>query len=406
MRADHLGCYGYPRNTSPHIDALAETATLYSRAVASAPWTVPTHASLFTGKYAFEHGAHTFEVPPPDDPSTTVNNVNPLHARFPTLAEVFNEEGYKTAAFVTNEAFLGTRWQLDQGFDIYLVTTEYAASLNRRIFSWLGANKDRQFFLFINYMDTHRPYNTTPRPGLLPTPVVQDGGELLDQLYGAVMPGVGPLPHELMQRVVDQYDTAVANVDEAVGALVKQLKKLRLYNNTVIVLTSDHGEFLGEHHLVEHSKDVYEEVLRVPLIIKNPRQRDQQVVEQMTSSTDIPNLIFSKFPFEHAARYMKKFPDAPGNHSVIAENYYTRSKDLFHPVWGHRFNRVRSVIYEWPYKYIHSSDGKHELYNIEDDPAETDNLKASRERADDIVDQPPLSDKEIEKLKSLGYIAK
>lgn len=416
LRADHLGCYGYTRDTSPRIDAFAGRATLYTRSRAVAPWTIPTHASLFTGKLPFEHGAHTFKVARPR------NNVNPLARRHLTLAEALQSEGYETGAFVANWAYMSTRWQLDQGFTTYHHEYAYAGKLNRHIFKWVDAHRAGPFFLFINYIDTHRPYNTTPRPGLLDRPVVRDQGQLLDLLISKVMPGHGPIPHALVRKVVDQYDTAIANVDEQFGALLDKLETMGVYDNTVIVVTSDHGEFLGEHHLVEHSKDVYEEVLWVPLIIKYPGQRAGEVRDTLVSSTDIPRLVLSQFPPDLAERYAALFPDAPGNHEVLSENYYTRTKDLFHRKWGHRFDRVRTVLYAWPYKYIRSSDGLHELFNLADDPGESKNLlrvqagiakalaqrleqfQSSRQRSQGGADLPILTEEERNRLKSLGYI--
>ena len=416
VRSDHLGCYGYPRPTSPHIDALADVATLFTRSLVTSPWTVPTHASMFTGKFSFEHGAHAFEVP-----EGTVNNVNPLPKSELTIAEVLWEHGYATGAVVANEAFLSQRWQLNQGFETYVVRRTYAPEVNRRVFRWLDAVKDRPFFLFINYIDAHRPYNTRPRPGVTKRAVVQDEGELLDSLYHAVMPGTGDIPVDLANKVTDQYDTAIANVDDAVGELIERLRRSGVYENTVVVVTSDHGEFLGEHHLVEHSKDVYQEVLTAPLIIKAPGQSNGLVDNRIVTSTDIPGLILNHFPPQWVDE-LAKFRDAPGNHEVIAEIYYTRTKDLFSPKWGHRFNRIRTALFDWPYKLISSSDGQNELYHLERDPSESSNLIdsetvvaarlatrlqeffASRMRSDERVDQPPLSEEELKRLRSLGYV--
>lgn len=416
LRADHLGCYGYERDTSPRIDEFAGNATLYTKSFAAAPWTVPTHASLFTGKYPFEHGAHTFKV------EEWGNNVNSLHMRHLTLAEVFKKEGYKTTAFVANAAYLSTRWQLEQGFDTYHVEHVYAQKLNKHIFKWLDTHADNSFFLFINYIDVHGPCNTTPRPGLLDEPVVEDNLKLGRRLYRKVMLGEGPIPKDLVRKVINQYDTAIANLDEQVGALMDKLIDMNLYDDTVIVLTSDHGELFGEHFLVGHSKDLYQELLWVPLIIKGSCQKRGQIVDPLTSSIDIPSLIFSQFPRDVAKRYTAVFPNAPGNHLVISENYYTRIHDLFRPRLGKRFNRVRTAVYGWPYKYIHSSDEKHELYHLVDDPEESNNLiedraeiaenlqkkleqfQKNRGKSTDEVDQRPLTEENRKKLKSLGYI--
>ena len=416
LRADHLDCYGYGRAVSPHIDEFARTATLYSRAMASSPWTVPTHSSLFTGKNPFEHGAHTFKV------DTWMNNVSPLASSHLTLAEAFQQESYTTAAFVANAGFLGPRWQMNQGFETYHVERVESPMLNRRIFDWLESLEERPFFLFINYIDTHRPYNTTPRPGLLKEPAVRDRAALLDALIDAVMGGDGTIPPALAQKVIDQYDTAIANVDEQFGELTALLKKLGLYENSTIVITSDHGEFFGEHQLVEHSKDVYQEGIWVPLIVKSAGQKQGKIVETLTSSTDVPGLIFSDFSSDIRARYLKDFGDVPGNHPVVSENYYSRLNDLFNPTWGDRFNRVRTAIYEWPHKFIHSSDGHHELYDLMGDPGEKKNLltelpevaqrlsraleqfRAERDRGSGVIVERPLTEEEIDELRSLGYV--
>ncbi|MCZ6816562.1 MAG: sulfatase, partial [Planctomycetota bacterium] len=276
LRADHLGCYGYDRPTSPRIDAFAETATLYRRGYATSPWTVPTHGSLFTGKFPYEHGAHSFKVDRP------VMNVNRLPLEHLTLAEALKSEGYQTGAFIANNGYLTAGSQFNQGFDTYHVERVYADTLNERIFAWLDARRDKRFFIFINHIDTHRPYNTAPRPGITDRPVVRDQGQLLDRLYAAVMPGTGPIPSDLVARVTDQYDTAVANVDAAIGSLLDKLESMGIYDRTLIVLTSDHGEYIGEHHLVEHSKDVYQEVLWVPLIVKGVGQTSGKAIEDIT----------------------------------------------------------------------------------------------------------------------------
>jgi arylsulfatase A-like enzyme len=417
VRADHLGCYGYGRDTSPRIDALAKTATLYKRAVATSPWTVPTHASLFTGKFSFEHGAHGFKVKKGE-----INNANPLPMSQLTLSEVFAREGYMTGAFVANDVFLAPRWQLNQGFKTYRVERLYAAELNEFVFQWLAVAQETPFFLFINYMDAHRPYNTRPQPGLSGVDVVRDQGELLDSLYSVVMPGTGEVPAPLARKVIDQYDTAVRNLDEQIGLLIDRLELLGFYDNTVIILTSDHGEFFGEHHLVEHSKDLYEEVVSVPLIVKAPYQKKQKTEKTLVASTDIPYLILSQFSGEKWVKHLDAFPDVPGNHEVVTELYYSRPRDLFNPVWGYRFDRIRTAIYEWPYKYIYSSDGKHELFDLESNERETQNLLeqkpeiaerftgklqdffADRVRWAGVVDQEPLSEDEKKRLRALGYV--
>lgn len=371
VRADHLGCYGYERPTSPNIDAFARTATRHTRALSSAPWTVPSHASMFTGKPPFMHGAHTVAV------KRRRNNVMPLHRNHVTLAEALSAEGYETAAFVGNVAYLARVWRLDQGFETYHVERTYADGLNEHVFDWLE-RAERPFFLFVNYIDAHRPYNARPRAGFLDPPATEDDGALVRQLKRQVLPAKRPVPLDLTRRVIDQYDTAIANLDEAVGALLDRLEQLGFDDNAVIVIASDHGEYFGEHRLVEHSKDIYQEALRVPLLVRTPGQREGRTADTLAVSNDVPHLIVSNLSEDTREQLVARFPDAPGNHTVLAENYYTRSDDLFHPVWGRRFDRVRRAVFDWPYKLIHSSDSDHELYDLEADPREQRNLYSER----------------------------
>jgi len=224
VRADHLGCYGYTRPTSPNIDALAGTATLFERGIASSPWSLPSHTSLFTGKDPFQHGAHRMAAKPFRSTSRahTEMNVtkNPLHWRHGTLAQVFRKEGYTTAAIVANDGYLSPKWQLDRGFEIYDAQLADADVINMRVLTWLETKRAAPFFLFINYMDAHKPYNTTPHEGLLPDSVDQ-ATDLPDKLLKYAQSGGGEVSEDLQQRVIDQYDTGIANLDKHLGALMQ-----------------------------------------------------------------------------------------------------------------------------------------------------------------------------------------
>jgi arylsulfatase A-like enzyme len=418
VRADHLSAYGYPVRTSPRLEAFAAGATRYARAWATSPWTLPSHASLFTGKHAFEHGARTYPI---DQPG---NNVRPLLKGHVTLAEALREQGYATAAYVANVAYLGRRWKLHQGFDVYDVQHEMATERNADIQAWLRArDTTRPFFLFVNYMDAHRPYNARPRPGLLPREVVQDKGALLNRLYKTVMPGREDAPPELVQAVIDQYDTAIANLDEELGRL---LDEVQAAGPAVVVVTSDHGEYFGEHRLVEHSKDVYEEALRIPLVVRTPGQSQGRVESTAMSLVDVPRLVTEALPEPARSALRPHFPYVPGRHAVVAEVYYTRTKDLFHPVWGSRFQRVRTALVDWPWKLIRSSDGAHELHDLAQDPGERVQLlerrpevaagltraleallatrKKSKEGSPPEEPEEPLSPEDEEALRALGYV--
>jgi arylsulfatase A-like enzyme len=414
VRADHTGAYGYERNTTPSLDGLAEISTVFTRSMSSSPWTLPSHASLFTGLDPFEHGAHSFYS------TADGTNVHPLPSDHLTLAEALAERGFATGAFVANTAFLASRFQIDQGFETYEAKREPARLKNRRILEWIDEQASRPFFLFVNYLDSHRPYNTQPRPGLIDPPAERNP-QLLNQLRARVMGGVEVNEPNLRQRVIDQYDTGIAHADEGLGELLSHLQAEGLLSASLVLVTSDHGEYFGEHDLVEHSKDIYQEAIRVPLVVKAPGQLDARRDDTPISSADIPYLIASSLEPALRDEMRTLFPRAPGSQPVIVENHYSRTADLQSPIWGARFHRVRRALLDWPYKVILSSDGENEVYDLEADPGESRNLidvrpelaqRLRRQLEERVVEPDPervrsapeLSDAERKDLRALGYI--
>jgi arylsulfatase A-like enzyme len=424
LRADHLGCYGYERKTSPRIDALAEVGTLYSRAYAAAAWTLPSHASLFTGKYPAEHGARTFQL---EEGDVREGALDESHL---TLAEALKAEGYRTAAFVGNAVYLGTRFQLDQGFDSYYNERTYARTLTRLLVEWLreyeAEGPEDPFFLFANYVDTHNPYNAGKRhddPGFVEDGKQRESHPLYEELRPWILQRKEPFPDEKLQLLIDQYDTAIYNLDAELGFLFRTLEHLGLYNNTLIVLTSDHGEFFGEHELIDHGKDVYQEVLWVPLIVKYPGQQEGHLDDTPVSGVHVPQLVVSQLPGPMAERSLRHFLRGPGRGAVVGENYFTMPYDFNANPWEReRFDRVRTAFYEWPYKYIRDSTGAHELYDLEEDPGETVDLcdresevarrlagqleahEAAGRRVGSFRPASAPNAEQVENLRSLGYL--
>lgn len=413
LRADHLGCYGYERATSPALDAFASRATRYTRAKATAPWTLPSHASLFTGQYPVEHGAHTYWIDPED--ASLVDNVRPLSPAAVTLAERFGTAGYQTAAFAANIVFLKKQYGLDQGFGTYDVQAGYAPKVNARALEWLDArDTERPFFLFLNYMDTHSPYNTAPRAGW--AGAAEDSGPLITRMRDAILPGDRKPPAKPLERLRNQYDLGIRNLDDGLAGLFTALHERSLFDPALIIIASDHGEYFGEHRLIAHSKDVYEPVIAIPLIVKAPGQTIGETEERLVSLAHVPVLIQPHCPVLEDAEFSANWP-AP---TVLSENHFTRLKDLKMP-WAKRFLRSRVAMYEGDTKLIHSSDGAHELYELSADPPEhrdraaalpaelaelVSRLEASLERLRQEapeMDLRELSEEEIEALRALGY---
>ncbi len=370
LRADRIGCYGSATPT-PAIDALAAVADRYASCTATAPWTLPSHASMLTGLYPFEHGTHGFRV------DEMVDNVHPLHPDHTTLAEELDRAGYDTAGFLANTVYLAPRWGLSQGFDTYLVKRQPAAAVTDRVLEHLDGKlgtSDAPQFLFINYMDMHRPYGSGTPEEILRLPPEQRPDAMLEKLCVRVM-NEGEAPGELAETVLGMYDEALTTLDGEIGRLLEGLKERGLWDNAIVILTSDHGEAFGTHRVVEHGKDVYEPLVAVPLMIKYPGQVEGRTIdEKLSSLVDLPGLVAAALPGEVGEVLSASFPRVPGTHGVVSEIHFARPRDF--KLYGERFQHERTSWRDGRFK-LSVGGGKTELFDLEADPGETVNLAES-----------------------------
>jgi arylsulfatase A-like enzyme len=292
-------------------------------------------------------------------------------------------------------------------------------AVNERTLAWLRDRDDGPFFLFINYMDAHIPYNTTPRRGFLED-VPPYSRQLERMLNQAVLSEDYPIPKQLIRRFMNQYDLALANLDDGIGRLLDSLRQLGLYEQSLVIITSDHGEYFGEHRLIEHSKDVYEPAMWIPLFVKYPEQTMEVTETRRISLVHLPRLILRTIGLEQKVD-PDLFPYSWPEPVILGENKWALWKDLLMP-WGGRFNRVRKVMYKGPFKYIESTDGEHELYNLSDDSGERRNLldesSPLKERwarllkahwpdnQHDASERSPeeMTEEEVKRAEALGYI--
>jgi arylsulfatase A-like enzyme len=278
VRADYLGCYGHPFPTSPRIDALAREAIVFHRALSQASWTLPAVASMLTGLQPEEHGV--------------LHTDRRLPAAAVSVVERLAREGYTTAAFVSG-TFTDSEWGFDQGFDAYddlgMVVDDAAASdpsargvaamregahqrvtspeITERASAWLEQNRDRRFFLWVHYFDPHQDYASHSG--------VSERFEPLPQSH-ARLGQADPDPRETA-RLRALYQGEIAFTDAAVGRLLDRLDELGLSDETLVVLTADHGEEFYERQSLGHGNTLFNEVLRVPLIVRAPGRAPRAV---------------------------------------------------------------------------------------------------------------------------------
>lgn len=287
-RADHLSSYGYARRTSPNLDRLAAEGALFERAYSSSSWTLPSHASMMTGRPLNEHHAGLMRRPF-------------LDQRFPTLAEAMHSEGYATGGFVANTYWAGRQTGLDRGFLHYedhygnlgdaLARTvlgrrlayevlpklgmvdipgrKRADRINRDLLGWIDGLDDRPFFAFVNYFDVHGPYlPPAPHAGTFSAPGQRKKGDKLD--IGALTNDIVVPPEAELRALIAGYDESLRFVDAEIGRLLEGFEARGILDNTLVIVSSDHGESFGERGLMYHGHSLYPEQIHVPLLLRYP----------------------------------------------------------------------------------------------------------------------------------------
>lgn len=414
-RADRLGCYGYHRDTSPNLDALAGESVLYTRAVSTSSWTLPAHASLFTGKFVTSHGSRydpkgslvlTSVIDGPSHWDTY--RARRLGDEHVTLARVLRDQGYATAA-VVGGPWLKKAFGLDRGFDTYdddgisTVSGRLAQDVTDSALSWIEGHVEATseekspFFLFLNYYDPHSPYRAPPgfAERYLTDEMRRDPDVTNDELNAL-------------------YDAEIHYMDHQIGRLLSGLRELDLYDPTWIIVTADHGELLGEHGLKGHGKLLTQVELHVPLFLKYPAGEEQPRRDDgWIQPTDIMPLILHRLGIEVPPE-VQGAATAESRPPVVSEVYPL-------PTWSRR-GEWRTLI-EGNYKFTWNSKRNHMLFRLDEDPDEMNNLvavlpsrsrKMHRELLDFIARLPlpaPPSEEETEidpetreALKSLGYV--
>ena len=410
LRADHVGAYGYPLPTTPHIDGLAQDGLRLSQCVAHAPMTLASHASLLTSLLPQHHGA-------------SIPRESRLSDDAVTLAEVLAEHGYHTASF-NGGIQLDAAYGLDRGFDVYESTRAHDARapaltgpedrmrhVVERAIGWLNETPE-PFFLFLHSYEIHHPY--TPDAEHLRLFDADYAGDLPDQISVELLERINdddePLPPEDLAHIVHAYDAELRSADEAIGRLVAYLQQRSLYDDTLIVVTSDHGEEFGEHGWVGwHAHTLYDELLLVPLILKFPGSRFAGVVENSQArGIDVAPTVLAALgieaPASYAGRDLTAALDTP---TAAAVSMHDVPGNL--PLWTLRTP-------DWKLKRV----GREVLFDLAADPGERrdvarqhpeqaaqlrrlgEKLLRERTRPEDITAE--LTARTQEQLRELGYI--
>lgn len=409
LRPDHLPCYGYERATSPNIDDLCAKSTVYENAYAASSWTLPSHASLFTGLHPIRHGTHH------------ENRVLAEHHE--TLAEAMSAAGYRTHAIIAN-AMLARDRKLDQGFGSYTEAWRKAFDQHPKLFPdyeaarsmpWddvddplfraamqqlrPGVDENAYFgfrrsleeespapvFLFVNLVGVHSPYNSSGPfyEKFLRHPEL----ELEENRWPEYYTGRADFPDDQLEHFVDLYDAEILHADHIVGRMIEDLQATGRWANTLLIVTSDHGENLGDHGHLSHVFSLHETLTRVPLIVHfPPRFPAATRIRSRVSGVDLFPTILEAAGIELGARdldgtVLVRRDAEPRARALISEYYYPWENIRFvHQLFGddtpglERWQRrLRSITVD-DMKLIWASDGRHELYDLAADPDERHDL--------------------------------
>ena len=462
VRADRLGLYGHDRPTTPFLDAWARDARVYDDCISAANYTVPAHASFFTGLLTSQHGAD--------------NDHLRLAGELVTIAELLRDAGYETYLYSANP-HISAEEDFAQGFSA--ADHPWSESLRRAALEilrekidpgdrtsalaekvrlgrvgkwdikasgrlteralrgWLAQRDgEKPWFAFLNYMEAHRPY-IPPREyrERMMTPAEVERSYEIDRSWGSQWSytfGQAEYTPDELALTAATYDAAVAELDDLLRELLGALEKDGRLRNTIVVVTSDHGEHLGDHHMIGHQHSLYNALIRVPLVIRYPERfppgRDARPVVNYDLFPTLLELAGLPVPDLAGSGAVSLLAPAPAGRVRVAESLgvfrdpFPAVKQL-HPAWDPApWDRELRTVVAGPDKLIWSSNGAHQLYAYGGDPGEErDRAAAEPDRVAHLtallesrlaqaspraarVEAPAMTPEHRERLRSLGYI--
>ncbi len=389
LRADRVGYHNYERKLTPTFDSLAEDSYVFENAVTQASWTLPSFMSLFTSTYPSQHKiTNKFYIN--DKGNLSISDLRLLSPHIRTLAEILSEGGYKTAGF-TGDAGVSSEFGFGKGFEVYYDAKSFGGfntsfSLAE---SWISDNRDNRFFVFIHGYDCHGDFEIDEGKRLYSNGSRSNYTGSREEEVGLRERGLAEGSLNLSETDLhfwkNLYDDKVLNMDRQLSGFIQYLEKEGLMNNTVIVVVSDHGEELLEHGRIDHGATLYDEVIRVVFTIRTPEPDKRMIRDQVRLIDLMPTLldVLDIEPNEQLQGQMQGtnlMPLLLGrslNLDAVSETdyrYYVSKKSI-------RTND------DWKF-IIDSSSGHEELFHLETDPDEKNNLLVSnKDKAEELKEK-------------------
>lgn len=373
LRADHLGIYGYERNTSPNIDDFFKKGFVFENAFSQAPNTLPSHMSIFTGLYPSHHKMF----------SSSIGTNSSLSDLFRTITEILKIYGYKTQGFYGGGDHLDPKLGFSRGFDKYEVNDFVENSTE--LFDFLNLNRNGKFFIFMHTNVLHDPYVSIPpfdsmfdkdytgniignakqfSSMLLKNNISNDYFNNYNQIRTFYWSRVNKSDSKDVRHLIALYDGNMNMVDSFLGKFFKYLDSLNLSSNTIIVITSDHGEEFKEHNGFVHEK-LYDETIHVPLLIYVPHSKPQNVKNQVRSIDILPTILSivmipaPQYIDGRSLKFLMENPNALDQNQILYSEFFIQ-KAIRTPEWK-LIKTVNQTI-------------SYELFNLKDDHGEQVNL--------------------------------
>jgi arylsulfatase A-like enzyme len=394
LRADHVGCYGYYRDTTPFIDKFSQNAIVFENAVAQGPDTISSMPSFIISKYPFHNLTVSFFP-------SSASLICILNQNYPTLARLLKGIGYGSCFISDNPQMFQIKY-LKRGFDNFVETpSNTPAIVTDKAIRWVRNHKDSPFFIWIHYLGAHAPYEPNLAPSLtIPLKgkdkIVPLASGDFDRL-GVISRQAAEAGHNNLNYYINSYDGKVRLTDEQVGIFLKEVNKLGLDKNSIIVITADHGEEFGEHGLYcGHGMFLYNTLLHVPLIMKIPGFDSQRkIISQTVGLIDVIPTIAGVLKISG-----QKFD---GNSLLSSFNGHAESKDIFSGdamktsvvsgqwklIHNVKFSALRNTasLHKAPPAFIK----EYELYNLNEDVFERKNIYGKDEKISDALRQQLLN---------------
>jgi arylsulfatase A-like enzyme len=400
VRSESMSLYGYERRTTPFLESIADQGAVFEWAIAPCSWTLPTYASMYTGRFQYETG---------------VNWRIPLDSTYPTLAEVLSSHGYATAGFMANTSYCTAERGVARGFTHYedritfggrfmkssslirfvldknwfrqligyrdLLGRKRAERITDDFLRWLDIAPDgHPFFVSLNYYDAHQPYLPPKKYDEMFGPTDRIGTYLARYMHGVKCSPSNTSPEEI-ESLLNAYDGAIAYLDADLKRLFDKLRQRGLLDRTLVIIVSDHGEEFAEHSVLGHGTDLHIQSLRVPLLLRYPASIPGDVtVQKPVTLRDIPATVIDildlpdddLFPGRSLSRY---WADADSGELESSESMLS---ELIHAPKGAEWTPVsRGYMKSFvtgDMHYILNGDGTEEVYDLGNDPAEQNDL--------------------------------